>query len=281
MRGCRYDMIGEDKPSWLDKIRACRFPLTDKQVCLSIPKSHSSTRSSRRLGIVSVDLTGPQDLASANGNSYIMNIVDNYSSFPWTFVLRQKSDVLPFFKAWALRAEHECGECIGIIRTDNGELKSNEMDNWCGLNGYWCEYTTPYTSAHNGKVEWLHLTIMNKMRVMLVQTGLPSNWWDELAKTSSYLTVCTFTCSTGKTSYELWFGHRPDLSHLREIGAWAFTLVMDKNNPKIHNHSIECVLIGYSDDSKSYHLYHRPSRRVITSFHVDFIETMDSAPLLL
>ncbi len=65
----------------------CDHYILGKQVCSSIPKSHFSARSSRRLGIVSVDLTGPQDLASANGNSYIMNIVNDYSSFPWTFVL--------------------------------------------------------------------------------------------------------------------------------------------------------------------------------------------------
>jgi Reverse transcriptase (RNA-dependent DNA polymerase) len=74
------------------------------------------------------------------------------------------------------------------------------------------------------------------------------------------------------TPYEKWHGSKPDVSNLREIGSRAFVLIHE-HNPKILARSIECVLIGYNSDSKTYRCYHRPSGRVLTSYHVRFIES--------
>ena len=106
---------------------------------------------------------------------------------------------------------------------------------------------------------------------------VPVNHWDEFILTVCYLTNRTPVKSQqGHTPYEQWFGRVPDLSHLREIGCHAFVLVQNHHNPKVFDHSVECVLIGYSLDSKAYHCYHRPSGKVFTSFHVSFIESHQS-----
>ncbi|KAJ3568085.1 hypothetical protein NP233_g5941 [Leucocoprinus birnbaumii] len=211
----------------------CDACILGKQTCKHVLSTHTHAKSTRRLEIV----------------------------YPWTYVLRQKSNALPVFQAWVDKAEAECGERIGLIRSDNGELRSKEMDCWCFECHYKREYTAPYTSAHIGKVECMHLTIANK--------------------TASYLTAHTYTRSTGCTPYELWFGHRPNLAHLQEIGAQAFTLILNKHNPKIRAHSMECIMIGYSEDLKAYRLYHQKTGKVIVSYHVDFIESIDTQPHVL
>ena len=55
-------------------------------------------------------------------------------------------------------------------------------------------------------------------------------------------------------------------------------LIQNKNNLKIYERSYECVLIGYSLNSKAYWLYHCPTHKIIVSYHVDFIESKDSLP---
>jgi len=120
--------------------------------------------------VIFVDLTGPEAVKSVSGNLYVMNIVDDYSSHPWTFCLKLKSDALSTLQIWVCRAEAESGECIGIIRIDNGKLKSDAMNTWCNTNGYTLQFTALYTSAHNGRVEHMHLTIMNRMRAMHAST---------------------------------------------------------------------------------------------------------------
>ena len=147
---------------------------------------------------------------------------------------------------------------------------------WCNEHGYSPQFSAPKTSAHISHIERMHHTIMNKMHAMCIQTGLPPNHWDELALIASYLSTRMPTHSLGKTPYEAWFGVEPDFSHLREIGCCAFILIQDRHNPKILAHSYECMLIGYSMNSKAYRLFHHNTGKVIQSYHVKFIKCKDA-----
>ena len=98
---------------------------------------------------------------------------------------------------------------------------------------------------------------MGKAHAMRSYVKVPVNRWDELVITACYLTNHTPVKSQqGHTPYEHWYGHFPDLSHLREIGSRAFILIQGQHNPKVLDRSVECVLIGYSPDSKVYWCYH-------------------------
>ena len=80
------------------------------------------------------------------------------------------------------------------------------------------------------------------------------------------------------TPYEAYYGTRPDISHLREIGCWAFVLNQSKRLPKIHNKSIEGILMGYSWNSKAYRCYYPKTSHIIVSRNVFFIELKDNQP---
>jgi len=256
----------------------CDSCIRGKQGQTPVPKMHQGERSNHRLGIIYVDLTGPEAVKSASGNLYIMNIVDDNSSHPWTFCLKLKSDALPTLQTWARQAEAESSEKIGIIRIDGGELDSDAMALWCDANGYTLQTTALYTSAHNGRAKRMHLTIMNRMRAMCTSTPqVPPNRWDEFAMTAGYLSARMPTRTLGKTPYEVWHGKKPDLSHLREIGSCVFALIL-KSNPKIYERSFECILVSYSPNSKAYRLYHHTTHRLFESFHVKFIERKDDIP---
>ena len=60
-----------------------------------------------------------------------------------------------------------------------------------------------------------------------------------------------------------------------EIGCKVFVLIQNKHNPKIYERSLECVLIGYDNDSKTYRCYHRETKRGFSSYHVQFLESCD------
>ncbi|KAK0195237.1 hypothetical protein F5146DRAFT_1132642 [Armillaria mellea] len=49
-----------------------------------------------------------------------------------------------------------------------------------------------------------------------------------------------------------------------------------EKNPKIYPQSVECILIGSAPASKAYCCFHKPSNKVVESFHVRFIERKDS-----
>ncbi|HEV7735827.1 MAG TPA: reverse transcriptase domain-containing protein [Chlamydiales bacterium] len=66
---------------------------------------------------------------------------------------------------------------------------------------------------------------------------------------------------------------------MREIGCAAFVL---KNNitktPKIYDRSIECILIGYAENSKAYRCYDSRTGKIHISRNVRFIESLDQEP---
>jgi hypothetical protein len=224
-----------------------------------------------------VDLTGPFEL-SASKNLYALDIVDDSAAAPFALPTKNKGHAFDLLTAWILRMQNKLKKKVGIIRIDNGELKSAKFEKFCASQGITIEYMAPYTSAHNGRVERMHLTLMAKARTMMADNNLPSNRWDELYCTAAYLHLRTPSSTVPKTPYETFWGKNPDLSHLREIGARAFVL-KQTGKSKSRDQSFECIMVGYSQSAKAYRLYHRLTHKVIESFHVDFIERKDDIPV--
>jgi hypothetical protein len=163
-----------------------------------------------------------------------------------------------------------------MYRTDNGELKNEQMKNWLESRGTVQQFTAPYTSAHIGCVERLHRTLMNKARTMRLYSGLPPQFWDEFYLTATHLHAKTTSKTLkGTTPWQLWYNRKPDLSYLREPGCRAFVLIVNKNNPKIYERSIECILLGYNPDSKTYRCYDPKTKQIYSSYHVQFLESHD------
>ena len=254
----------------------CDHCFLGKQTRNPVPKVREGKRASRCLEKVFVDLTGPF-MTTPSGFSYVMHVVDDFSSFVWSIPLRDKSSAFPALCAWQGLREAETSLKVGTYRTDRGELRSHQMESWLSSCAAKQEFTAPYTSAQNGRCERAHLTIMNLARTMRISCGLPENRWDEFTKTAAYLLVRTPVSTLhNRTPFEAFYGHKPDLSHLREIGARAFVLHNIPTNGKISARSFECVLVGYAANSKAYRCYHRPTHRILESFHVRFIESEDS-----
>ena len=239
--------------------QACDACICGKQTHQPVPKSREGRKAERLLGRVFVDLTGPQSIASRSGCLYIMNIIDNCSSYHWMRLLKTKAEASWALRDWLLAAENQSGEKLCYLVTDNGELRSNEIAQWCSERGIIHQFTAPYTSAQNSRVERLHRTLMNKARAMRLSCNAPLHLWDEFILTASYLSNLTASKATnGRTPHELWFGTCPSLTHLREIGCCAYVL-NSTANPKIAAKSVECMLVGYSSNAKSYRCWHRES----------------------
>lgn len=49
-------------------------------------------------------------------------------------------------------------------------------------------------------------------------------------------------------------------------------MVLDQHNPKLNARGIECVLVGYSLNSKAYRCYDRRINKIHKSYHVRFLE---------
>jgi hypothetical protein len=148
-----------------------------------------------------------------------MNIIDDAMLYSWVIPLPLKSSALLALKTWVLAVECQTGQKVGTFNIDNGELKSTEFIDFCASRGITPRWTSPHTSAQNGHVERVHRTLFDSAQTMRSFAGLPANRWDEFIVTANYLCMRVATKMLNNiTPYEAYFKHKPDVSHLREIG---------------------------------------------------------------
>ena len=129
---------------------------------------------------------------------------------------------------------------VNIFYTDNrGEYTSKDFKMYLQNQGITHQVTTPYTSAQNGKAEWLHWTFFNRAWAIMSENNFPPRLWGECILTMAYLKDRTPMCTLkDKTPYEAYYGIQPDVSHPWEIGCWAFILKQAEQHSKIYNRLI-------------------------------------------
>jgi hypothetical protein len=119
---------------------------------------------------------------------------------------------------------------------------------------------------------------MNRARAIHSDSRRPPSLWGECMKAAGYIkNRMPMRTLKKKTPFEVWYGRRPDLSNLRELGckAWVYTM---GDNPKIYNRSTECILVGYSENSKAYRCWDRATGRIHVTRNVTFSKSKDLVP---
>ena len=132
------------------------------------------------------------------------------------------------------------------LRTDNGlEFCNQNFSEMCDKFGIKRHKTNPYTPQQNGVAECMNRTLLEKVRCLLISSGLQKSFWGEAILTAAHLIILSpFVRLSGKTPDFVWNGRKPDISYLRIFGCSAF---VHQNLDKLEPRSIKCVFIGYPD----------------------------------
>ncbi|GJX91171.1 retrovirus-related pol polyprotein from transposon TNT 1-94 [Tanacetum coccineum] len=114
---------------------------------------------------------------------------------------------------------------------------------------------------------------MDKLRCLLIHSGLPKTFWTEATCTAAYLiNRSPSTSIEKKTPMEMWSGHPSDYRMLRIFSCVAYPY--DKQG-KLDPRPIKCVLLGYPEGVNGYRLYRLDdeSPKIVTSRNVVFNES--------
>ncbi|XP_070046190.1 uncharacterized protein [Nicotiana tomentosiformis] len=77
---------------------------------------------------------------------------------------------------------------------------------------------------------------------MLIDSGVPKIFWDEVVNTASYLiNRCMIRSFLNKTPYELLNGRKPKLTYLRTFRCKCFVLNNDGEHSKVHGEVIDMI----------------------------------------
>ena len=107
---------------------------------------------------------------------------------------------------------------------------------------------------------------------MLLGAGLPANLWDEAISHAVYLRNPTpMRALEGKTPYEAWFGEKPDISHLWELGCDVWVLY-EQHTSKLAAKAKKGKLLGFIDGAKAICYYDSVGHSVKVSCNFAFHE---------
>ncbi|GJT03883.1 retrovirus-related pol polyprotein from transposon TNT 1-94 [Tanacetum coccineum] len=236
--------------------------------------SKSTWRASQVLELIHADLCGPISPASNSNKRYTLCFIDDFSRKSWVYFLTEKSETFYYFKCFKKLVEKETGLPIKCLRTDRGgEFNSDEFKEMCRENGIQRQLTAAYTPQQNGVSERKNRTILSMARAVLSDQGIPKRFWAEVVNWSNYvLNRCPNAALIDITPEEAWSGNRPSISHLRVFGCLANVHIPQQQRTKLDDRSMECVLLGFSDESKAYKLLNPTTNKIIVSRDVIFQE---------
>ena len=168
---------------------------------------------------------------------------------------------------------------VGTLRLDRGgEYMSLDFNAYLAECGIKHQCTVPYTPQQNGVAERKNRSLMEMARCMVKSQALPHSFWLEAVMCATYvLNRCPTKALQSITPYEAWHGRKPSISHLRVFGCLAYAMVPVQQRRKLDDKAVKCTFVGYSSESKGYHLYHPQTKRILISRDVVFCGRCSSA----
>lgn len=230
-------------------------------------------KSTKVLDIVHTDVCGPIQTATPSGNRYVMHIIDDYSRFTVTYLMKHKSEAAQNIIDYVRWVENIFGRKPGSVRSDGGgEFDNKELRKFYKAEGIKPQYTTPYSPQSNGVAERKNRSITEMATCMLLDSGLEKRFWGEATMTATYLQNRLPSRSVAKTPYELWWGRKPDLSRVRVFGSEAYVHVPNVKRSKLDTKARKLTFVGYSANHKAYRFVDLETDQITISRDARFIE---------
>jgi hypothetical protein len=162
---------------------SCVPCLTGKMVKAPFP-AVSMKRTTRPLELIHSDVAGPMQVETWGGARYLLTFTDDYTRKTWGYLMKHKSEVSSLFINFKTMVEKQSDLSIKILRSDNGlEFTNSRLGTYLKDNGIIHQTTVPYNAEQNGTAERGFLTIFNKTRAMLQESGLCNRYWGEAVMT--------------------------------------------------------------------------------------------------
>ena len=219
------------------------------------------------------DVLGPIQPVAVGGFNYGVTFTDVSSRYRYFFPLRQKSDVLAAFQSVVAEVT-ALGFNVRLLRSDNGgEYQNEAFAAFCRSALIDHRFNPPNTPQANSYSERFNRVLEERARSMLYGSKLPKSLWAECMATVTYLYNRSLTpAHPSMTPFELLFGVKPDVSHLRAHGCVTYMYNFAQDRSKLDNRALKGVLVGYDRISSSYLIYLPELKCVRRSGHCSFNE---------
>ena len=148
-----------------------------------------------------------------------------------------------------------------------------EFKEYCSKHGIKHKKTVPGTPQHNGVVERMNRTIVEKVRRMLKLPKLPKSFWGEVVNTAVYLINRSPSVPLDfDIPQRVWIGKDVSYFHLKVFGCKTLRHVPNEQRSKLDDKATSCIFIGYGDEEFGYMLWYSEKQKIVRSRNVVFHE---------
>lgn len=252
----------------------CECCLQSKMARQPFPKT-AEKWTTQPLQLIHSDLAGPIDPVSAGGSRYVLTLIDDYSRFTRVFLLQVKSDAAKRIQEYVREMETKYGRKPQIIRSDNGgEFTGHVLREFYRKEGITAQFTVPYTPSQNGVAERKNRSLIEMVRCMINDAGLPRDLWGEAIMTANFLQnrLVSNALPNGKTPFELWSGSPPDYRTLRVFGCYAWVQTPSVKRTKLDHTSRPMIFVGYGGEQKGFRFWDPELQKTVVSRDAVFLE---------
>jgi len=244
-----------------------------------LPAPPTEIRQSQPLATVHIDIWGPATVQSIGGARYFLTCYDDFTRKVCLTFLRQKSEALAGIQHYIATVERQTGCKVKIIRSDNGgEFTFNNWSNYMKNHGIEQHFTPPDSHAQNGRVERVHLTILNGVRTILCRTEFGPEFWAEAAAYMAYTRNRTPCGPQKQVPDDLWRNHKTRIDHLQPFGCKVFYRNYN-NTSKLATRYSNARLMGYVEGTHSYRVWDSRKQRIVKTRDVIFVNSLEALEL--
>nr|GFA71708.1 hypothetical protein [Tanacetum cinerariifolium] len=204
-------------------------------------KSKAIPSSKGRLNLLHMDLCGPMRVARINGKKYILVIVDDYSRYTWTLFLSTEF----------------------LNKTLNAFFKEEGIEH---------QTSTARTPEQNGVVERRNRTLVEAYRMMLSASKLPLFFGLKQLQPHAILKTDPSSSRLMTKWHIIINDMKPSIKHLYIFCCICYITRDGEILDKMKEKRDPCILVGYSTQSKGYHVYNKRTRMIVESIHIRFDE---------
>ena len=234
------------------------------------PSHRTDARAVDPLQLIHIDLWGPARTVSQAGSRYMLTCYDDHTRKVHVRFLRHKSDALAHVRSYVALVENQLSTTVKALRSDNGgEFTSVAFTSFLQSRGIEHIRVPPDAHAQNGRVERMHLTLLNGVRTVLAESGLPASFWPEAASYIAYVRNRSLNTAIGAIPEELWRRRSLSLKHLQPFGATAWYRLSSETD-KLAPRGQKAVLVGFVEGTTFYRLWDPVLCKFLTSRDVAF-----------
>ena len=175
---------------------------------------------------------------------------------------------------------------LGVVTfvMDNGESKSEAIDNLMRSYNILQRYTTYNTPEYNAIIERFWRTLNEMATALLLSSGLPDTFWEDAMVWALFVYNRILPTRKPTSENEPWVTPQeafykngpPSLKHLKKFGAKVIAFITKelRGLKGLNERGTECILVGMHEQMINAYICYKPSTKTyFTTNHIIVIST--------